>query len=74
MWARRSHRRIDFVRTGEISGCFTAHLAETVEDVKTIKEDNRLDSETGDSCFFSLKKERKEKSKKRLSRSTKSIA
>lgn len=37
---RRSRARIDFVRTGEIGGCFTAHLAETVEDVKTIKEDN----------------------------------
>lgn len=31
--------RIDFVRSGEIGVCFTAHLAETVEDVKTIKKD-----------------------------------
>lgn len=48
---RRIRIGFDFVRVGEISGCFTAHLVETVEDVKTINEDNGSDSETNDSSF-----------------------
>lgn len=46
--------RIDFVRSGEIGVCFTAHLAETVEDVKTIKRDKP-------GTFFVEKEKRRKK-------------
>lgn len=50
--------RIDFVRSGEIGVCFTAHLAETVEDVKTIKRDKP-------GTFFVEKEKRKKKGEER---------
>lgn len=62
--------RIDFVRSGEIGVCFTAHLAETVEDVKTIKKDK-----LGTILFFVEKKKRRRKKKrKRKEEREKSIA
>lgn len=58
--------RIDFVRSGEIGVCFTAHLAETVEDVKTIKKDK-----LGTILFFVEKKKRRRKKRGREKRSVK---
>lgn len=52
--------RIDFVRSGEIGVCFTAHLAETVEDVKTIKKDK-----PGTILFFVEKKKRRKRRRRK---------
>lgn len=62
--------RIDFVRSGEIGVCFTAHLAETVEDVKTIKKDKLgtilffVEKRRGGRGEEEKKKERREKEKR----------
>ena len=65
---RRSRARIDFIRTGEIGGCFTAHLAETVEDVKTIREDTPGSIQKlaiRSSSFFFVSVRRKERKKRK---------